>query len=341
MGDIEKAHVASAQVCRGHFRNQSWFPWSLEDFAECPECNGEDDEWSAGGECSEREAGRHQEFTADQHSPARETAEQVCGGQLQQHNQSAVQADHLSEFQLIKSHSIEVERESDEGLHEDDVCQQAAGHEQQKVVVVLQVLQCRQSRAWSGSLADGCGAADGGISRCHGCIAGMSSLLAVGGMAVDAVKFANCKPYDNAVQSGGSGIGVEEVLKGFAGEVTAEWWSDGEAQIEGEVEQAIGVWTLGFGDSITDEGSGGWSVHIHDQGEQKQNEHEQPAVTDLAQQQQRSGSAEKCEEHCAASAEVVCQLAADEGRDDGAAAESADAVAGKVCSEFEFFADVD
>ena len=71
--------------------------------------------------------------------------------------------------------------------------------------------------------------------------------------------------------------------------------------------------SLSFGNGITDECSGGWSVHIHDHGEQEQDDHEQPSVADLAQEQQCCGSAEECQQHGAASAELICQLAADEG----------------------------
>lgn len=142
MCDIEQPHVPGSQVQRSHFRNQRWFPRCLQDFSECPECDGEEYEWCSGGECCEREACGHEQFPADQHFSSGEAAEQVCGGQLQQDNQSAVQADHPAEFQFIKAESIEVQWQGDKGLHEDDVGEQAAGHEQQEVLVLQQVLQC-------------------------------------------------------------------------------------------------------------------------------------------------------------------------------------------------------
>ena len=142
MCDVEQSHIAGTKVGWSHFGDERWFPGSLEDFSESPECDGEDDEGCIAGECSECEASGHQQFSADQYSTAREFAEQVCGGELQQHNQGTIQADHLTEFQFIESHAIEVERQCDEGLHEDDVGEQAAGHKQQEVVILPQVLQC-------------------------------------------------------------------------------------------------------------------------------------------------------------------------------------------------------
>lgn len=203
MSDIEQAHVAGSQVDGCHFRDERWFPWCLQDFTQCPERDGEQDHGGTGSHCGECESGGHQQFSADQDSAAWESAEDVCGGQLQQNDQGSVQTDHLSEFQFIETESVEVEWQCDEGLHEDDICQQAADHEQLEIVIVQQMLQ--------GSLS--------------GAGAGL-------GVFVEVADFTDCEQDHSPVHGRCGGIKPEQVLEGFSGKVSADGWSNGEAQIE-------------------------------------------------------------------------------------------------------------
>lgn len=92
--------------------------------------------------------------------------------------------------------------------------------------------------------------------------------------------------------------------------------------------------------SVTDECCGGRAVHVHDQGEQEQCEHEQPAICDLAEQQQGGSSAEQRQQHCATTSELIGELSAEQCGDHGSAAERSDAVAGKSGSELQLLADV-
>lgn len=100
------------------------------------------------------------------------------------------------------------------------------------------------------------------------------------------------------------------------------------------------MWPLFVRYSVTDECCGGRAVHVHDQGEQEQCEHEQPAIGDLAEQQQGGCSAEQRQQHCATTTELIGELSAEQCGDHGSAAECTDAVAGKSGSKLQLFADV-